>query len=95
MNYPQEVVDLFAANPIDPIGLNNIYSLHRYIDRHLKVIRDVASNAREELAFSDKPFTDLLKVLEDVLTWIEEDPERHSQMLADGDDEMSNDPASD
>jgi hypothetical protein len=70
MNYPSEVVDLFSANPIDPIGLNNIYSLHRYIDRHLKIIRGVALSAREELAFSDKPFTYLLKVLEEALRWI-------------------------
>jgi hypothetical protein len=93
MNYPQEVADLFTANPIEPIGLNNIYSLHRYIDRHLKIIRDVALTARKDFAFSDKPFTDLLKVLEDVLIWIQEDPERHSQMLVDDDDEISNDPA--
>jgi hypothetical protein len=70
MNYPTEVVDLFSANPIDPIGLNNIKSLHRYIDRHLKIIRDAALSAREDLAFSDKPFSYLLNVLEEALRWI-------------------------
>jgi hypothetical protein len=56
MNYPQEVVDLFSVNPIEPKGLNNLKSLHRFIDRHLKIIRGVVVSAREELAFSEKPF---------------------------------------
>ena len=85
MNYPQELADLFSAHPLDPVGLTNIYSLHIYLDRHLRILRDATLRAREDLAFSEKPFTDLLQALEETLRWLKEDPERHSQMLLDDD----------
>jgi hypothetical protein len=78
MNYPQELTDLFSAHPLDPVGLTNIYSLHIYLDRHLRILRDASLRAREDLAFTDRPFPDLLHVLEEALSWLNEDPERHS-----------------
>ena len=70
--------------------MSNLKSLHNYIDRHLRVIRVAVASLREDLAFSDKPFTDLLQALEDTLRWLKEDPERHSQMLVDEEVEMTN-----
>lgn len=91
MNYSKEVVELFSVNPIDAPCLDNLQSLHSYIDRHLRVLRGVANSVREDLAFSEKPFTDLLQALEETLRWLEEDPDRHSQMLVNDDDvEMDN-----
>jgi hypothetical protein len=49
---------------------------------------------REDLAFSDKPFMELLQALEKALQWLQEDPERHSQMLLDDDVEINNNPTS-
>jgi hypothetical protein len=49
---------------------------------------------REDLAFSDKPFTELLQALEKALQWLQEDSERHLQMLMDVDVEMNNNPIS-
>ena len=50
---------------------------------------------REDLAFSEKPFVDLLQALEETLRWLKEDPERHSQILLDDDaDERDNNPDS-
>jgi ferric-dicitrate binding protein FerR (iron transport regulator) len=70
--------------------LCNLKSLHRYIDKHLKVIRGAAASLREELAFSDKSFKDLLHALEETLNWLKIDPERHSQMLVNDEVEMAN-----
>ena len=95
MNYPEEVADLFLASPIDTPCIYNLYSLHRYIDKHLTVIRGAAGRVRDDLAFSDKPFTELLQALDKALRWLQEDPERHSQMLLDNDVEMNNNPTSD
>ena len=50
---------------------------------------------REDLAFIDKPFTELLQALEEALRWLQEDPERHSQILVDDDVEVNNNPTSD
>jgi ferric-dicitrate binding protein FerR (iron transport regulator) len=57
--------------------LSNIKSLHRYIDRHLRFIRGAVASLREDLAFSDKNFKELLQALEETLRWLKEDPERH------------------
>ena len=92
MNYPQELVDLFSVNPIGTPCFNNLKSLHRYIDAHLKVLRGVAVSVREDLAFCDRPLTDLLQALEEALRWLQEDPERHSQILVD--DEIDDNPTS-
>jgi hypothetical protein len=83
MNYPLELVALFETNPIDPKGLGNLYTLHRYIEKHLRVIRGAVASLRKELAFTEKPFKDLLYALEETLKWLKEDPELHSQMLVD------------
>jgi hypothetical protein len=56
----------------------------------MRVIRGAVASLREDLAFPDKPFKDLLHALEETLSWLQEDPERHSQMLVDDEIEITN-----